>query len=381
VNHRVARAGEEEYGLSGIKPSEKDPVTSECRADYLDYKLKGSTEHLKVLAILFGIFNLMLLIPDKLMLTDMSAFAQVLAVRIVFSFLLFALYFRLKKIGSFRTLSLIVSIFELLAIAVFIFVFLKYEEPNLLIQALGMLIIIIGVFVIPNQWVSMLVVSAIGSVGFLFCAYSFIGNFETVAYWASVVYIAAALVLCAYTAYKTGRFQFREFVARRELEHISSTDYLTKTANRYKLDEEAGKWIDFCQRNSLPLTLVFIDIDDFKAVNDMHGHNVGDSVLSSLTDLIRGQLRTSDVISRWGGDEFILLLPNTTLESAVAIVERIKTSITENVFLLGVKITCCYGIVEMKENSDLKSMIEEADCLMYAGKKREKNGLRYLHCD
>ncbi|NCB51043.1 MAG: diguanylate cyclase [Clostridia bacterium] len=359
----------------------KDAVTSECKADYLEYKLCASKGNVKAMTIYLGIFNLLLLIPDKAMMAGATGFAYVLIARIAFSLILMAVYFLLEKIDTFKVLSLVVSLSEILSFLIFIFVFLKYKEPNLLIQTLGMFIIIIVVFLVPNQWLNMMAVSIIGACGFLVCAYFFVDAVDSVEYWASVVYIIVEIVLCAQTAYLTERFQFREFMAKREFERISSTDHLTKTANRYKMGEEANKWIDFCQRNSLPLTLVFIDIDDFKIVNDLYGHAVGDSVLAGLTDLIRGQLRTSDVISRWGGDEFILLFPNTPLDVAVSIMERIRNLISERAFIMEVKITCCYGIVEMKEDSDLKSMIDEADSLMYAGKKLEKNDLRYAPCD
>lgn len=360
---------------------QKDAVKSECRAEYLEYKIGESLGLLKATAIHIGIFNLLLLIPDKMMMGSANEFTDVLIARATFTALLIALYFFIRKNGTFKGLYVIVSAFEISAIALFIFVFLKYEEPNLLIQTMGLLIIIIAVFLVPNQRINMLAVSVLGAGAFLACAYFFVDNLNKVEYWAVVVYVFVALGLCAHNAHNTEEYQFREFIAKRELKRISSTDYLTNTANRYKMDEEANKWIDFCHRNRLPLTLVFIDIDDFKIVNDMYGHVVGDSVLASLTELIRSQLRNSDVLSRWGGDEFTLLLPNTPLDHAVSIVNRIRDSISESIFTMGVRVTCCFGIVEMKEDSDLTSMIKEADNLMYAGKKREKNDLRYLHCD
>lgn len=347
-------------------------------ADYLDYKLGKSWKIIRNMLIFLGVFNLLLLIPDGMMLSSSGNHVGMYIVRSVFSLVLFMLCIFMKRIKTFGSFSLAVSVCELLAEGVFVYVFTLYERPNLLIQAMGMLIIIIAVFLVPNRWGNMLFVSIVGGAGFLTCAYTCVSGIDRVEYWAAAVYILLTIALCAQAAFLTEKFQFREFIAKKELERISTTDYLTDTANRYKMDEEANKWISYCKRNKQPLTLVFMDIDDFKTINDRYGHLAGDSVLMDLTRLIRGCLRSSDVISRWGGDEFVLLFPNAALNDALAVTERIRTSVSDNVFVRDISLTCCFGIVEMKEDSNFEKMLKEADILMYRGKGPEKNKVNHM---
>lgn len=347
---------------------------SEFKVAYMDYKLGAAFRELKGMLLFSGIFNLLLLIVDGNMLQGSGAFKGVIVARVAFSTAIFGAYILLIKLKRFEILAAVVSGCELLAQGVFIYVFLCYNPPQLLIQAMGFLIIIILIFLVPNKWGYMLAVALIGSAGFLISAYLFVGGLNLVEYLAALVYILVAVSLCASAAYLREASQFREYVAKKELERISATDYLTNTANRYKMKEEATKWMSYCRRNELPLALAFLDIDDFKQINDRCGHPAGDAVLSELTALISASLRNSDVISRWGGDEFVLLFPNTTLAGAQIIIERIRASVGRQTFAGGKRITCSFGVVEMKPDSDFEKLIKEADDLMYRGKKRGKKG-------
>jgi len=183
-------------------------------------------------------------------------------------------------------------------------------------------------------------------------------------------------LFCAIFSKNSEVHQFREFLAKRELERISSTDYLTNTANRFKIEEEAEIWIDFCRRQGLPLSLVFFDVDNLKKINDCYGHVTGDSILTNLVKLIKNQLRSSDVLARWGGDEFVILLPNASLENAATFTERIRNSIEQAALVKGISTTCSFGIAEMKDGSDFQSLICEADKLMYEGKENGKNNIQ-----
>ena len=195
---------------------------------------------------------------------------------------------------------------------------------------------------------------------------------------ASVVYISISILLCAFSARNSEIHQYREFVAKSELERVGSVDYLTNTANRFKMEEEAGRWIDFCHRQGYPLALVFIDIDDLKTINDRFGHNAGDSVLMNMTHIIRSQIRNTDILARWGGDEFVLLMPNMTLDNAIGVSERIRSAIINNNFTKGIRVTCSFGVVAMKDGSVFQNLIEEADTLMYTGKKLGKNNVQWI---
>ncbi|MGE5614077.1 MAG: GGDEF domain-containing protein [Bacillota bacterium] len=341
--------------------------------EYYNYKLLISRKYLGIVAFIAAVFNLLLLVPDLTLIDGITKKISIAVVRVFFSLILFGVIFIVKRIKTFGMFSIIITACELFSVANFLFVFILYDNPDLLIQAMGLITIIIIVFNVPNRWVYMLATSIIGSVGFIVFAYFFDESFILNRFAAASVYITIAVVLCAISAWNTEIHQRKEYFARDELKRIGTTDYLTNTANRFKIEEEADRWIDFCKRNGLPLCLVFIDIDNLKSINDIHGHHKGDSVLAEMANLIHSKLHNSDVLARWGGDEFVLLLPNVTLENAVAISERIREAIYNYDFVEGVKVTCSFGVVAMKENSVFESMVRESDELMYSGKKLGKN--------
>jgi len=363
--------------LNRVKAVKTDDRSSEMRSIYVDYKLGISMKRLKVIFAIVGVFNLILLIPDIIMLDNINDRISLIILRVVLSSLLMAAFLNLKRIKTFKTMSLLISAFEIIAMFSFIYVLTLYSDPDFLIQTMGMLILIITIFLVPNEFKYMLAVTVLGAGGFLVFSCLYLDAVDIMEFSAAAVYIAVDIVLCANIGWMSEQHQFQEFVAKRKLESIGSIDYLTNIASRYKMDEEAARWISFCHNNNLPLSMSFVDIDDFKLINDEHGHLTGDSVLVDLTKLIRSKLRNTDIIARWGGDEFALLFPSSSLTETVAILEDMKRSINEHVFIKGIKITCCYGIVEMKSDSDFQSMIKEADGLMYIGKKNEKNNLQF----
>lgn len=347
------------------------------RSEYYNYKLSVSKKYIRILLFAAAFFNIMLLLPDLALIENASARISIIIIRLVYSVILSIVGFSSKRISSFRTFSVIVSFLEILALWIFLFVFSRYVQPNLLIQAMGLMVLIIVFFLIPNQWKYLLFISVLGTVMFLTCAYIYVNLFVLSDFVATAVYLAVTVFLCALSAKNSETHQLNEFTSKLELERLSTTDFLTHAANRYKLEETAARWMAFCRRQGLPLTLVFIDVDDLKIVNDRFGHSIGDCVLSDLAKLFQAQLRSTDILARWGGDEFVLLLPNINLDDAIALTERIDASMKEQTFIDGFNVTCSFGVVEMKGSSDFESLICQADKLMYERKMQSKNKGQY----
>ena len=340
---------------------------------YDDYKLQLSQKLIPILAIVTSVFNFALIVPDWMMIEDPNKRILVACIRAVYTVLAIYIGIKAKSMRSFRTFSVYVTVCEALALAIFIFVMLQYERFDFLIQAFGFIIFILVIFLVPNRTFNAVGLSLIGSTGFFLCSHFREPNIETVKFMAALVYIPTAIVLCAVFAASTERHQFREFIAKSRLEHMSSTDFLTDTANRFRLEEEAGRWMDFCRRQGMPLSLAFVDVDNLKGVNDRYGHAVGDTILVNLAKLFQRQLRSSDTLARWGGDEFVLLLPNTALTSAVTLMERMKASVDEQSFVANIKITWSCGIVEMEAGDSFQTILCKADALMYEGKHNGKD--------
>ena len=115
------------------------------------------------------------------------------------------------------------------------------------------------------------------------------------------------------------------------------------------------------------------DIDHFKKINDTYGHNVGDDVLKAITDIVKGRIRTIDVFARWGGEEFLILLPDTNVLSASVLAEELRLMIENTEIIKGEKITASFGVTEFRSGDTFEIFINRVDKLMYQAKQSGRN--------
>ncbi len=153
-----------------------------------------------------------------------------------------------------------------------------------------------------------------------------------------------------------------------------NTDALTGLINRRELYMILKREISFSRRHGLPLSLAIGDIDNFKMINDTYGHDIGDKVLKAVAKSFKKFLRLEDYTSRFGGEEFVLVLPNTDIDNSIKIVDRLR----ENLANLKIKpmenrITMSFGITQLLDNDSLDSLLQRADLALYEAKKRGKN--------
>jgi diguanylate cyclase (GGDEF)-like protein len=154
----------------------------------------------------------------------------------------------------------------------------------------------------------------------------------------------------------------------------SLTDALTQTKNRLSYKETIEKQIDYFNQTQIPFSILLFDIDDFKLVNDTYSHRVGDIVLVELSSLIQENIRNSDSLFRMGGEEFVVLFPNTSLKIAVEIAEKLRTLVEKNIHTLTEKaITISIGITQIGENDTEDSLYRRVDKLLYVSKRTGKN--------
>ncbi len=168
----------------------------------------------------------------------------------------------------------------------------------------------------------------------------------------------------------------RYYKRSKEAEHFeraAKTDYLTGTLNRYAFYALIESEIERSKRKDRAFSLAMMDIDDFKKINDKYGHRTGDEVLVSFSQLVKSELRATDYLNRWGGEEFMALLPETTLEEALFITERIRKKVCENSFGLDEPVTVSIGITRYGSNDTIESMIERVDNALYDAKRLGKN--------
>lgn len=158
----------------------------------------------------------------------------------------------------------------------------------------------------------------------------------------------------------------------RILSEMSSTDGLTNIANHRTLIEYLHSQISEAERTGNPLSVAIFDIDDFKKVNDIKGHVAGDQVLTDVAARIKKSIRDTDLAGRYGGEEFMVIFPDTPLLQAQKISERIREAIEARPFLDGVRITISGG-VSLYNGEDIGALIQSADANMYEAKRTGKN--------
>jgi len=165
---------------------------------------------------------------------------------------------------------------------------------------------------------------------------------------------------------------------QRKYQRFATIDALTGLHNRGWMDDMFDREIKRSDRDKLPLSIIMIDVDNFKKYNDDYGHLAGDQVLVIVGDCIRKPLRPNDLVARFGGEEFAVLLPETSIEHAIIIAERLRKKVQnadpgemDGVQLPGVTISL--GITEHKPGFGLDTMIASADVAMYHAKQKGKN--------
>lgn len=160
------------------------------------------------------------------------------------------------------------------------------------------------------------------------------------------------------------------------LEEISRKDPLTSISNRRDIIDKINYETIRFERNQKTFSLVMGDIDHFKSVNDRYGHDCGDYILKALADTIVSTIRKQDIVGRWGGEEFILLLPETNIEGGKITAEKVRIRIEQNNFKYNNKIipvTITFGVSEHSYNKDIDVCIKEADIALYKGKNNGRN--------
>ncbi|MEX2664879.1 sensor domain-containing diguanylate cyclase [Candidatus Uabimicrobium amorphum] len=174
---------------------------------------------------------------------------------------------------------------------------------------------------------------------------------------------------------RENQYQQLEKMAKK-MEELARTDPLTKLFNRRyfleKLEEEKNR----SGRSSKPFSIVLIDVDHFKSFNDSYGHSCGDFVLQSIANIMKETIRKQDIVARWGGEEFIIMLPETSITGCKTVAEKIKNKVASQVYTYQNKemsVTITAGVAMHNSDSDIDECIKKADDALYKGKKHGRN--------
>jgi len=163
----------------------------------------------------------------------------------------------------------------------------------------------------------------------------------------------------------------------RMLEILSRTDRLTSLANRRRLEEALQAEILRARRYETPFTIIMLDIDHFKAVNDTYGHLVGDSVLVAVAEKLKRCARETDIVGRWGGEEFLLICPESSLQIGVDIAERLRKDFFYEMMPSVGQVTSSFGVATFQKNDDTGALLKRVDEALYLAKAKGRNRVEY----
>ncbi|WP_419769038.1 MAG: diguanylate cyclase [Candidatus Marinarcus sp.] len=190
------------------------------------------------------------------------------------------------------------------------------------------------------------------------------------------------LPLCAFICiFAFYNYRLRAEIKKRKiietkLYSAATIDSLTQIYNRRKIDAIFKMQLSLTKRYKRPLSIIFFDIDDFKKINDTFGHHLADTILKDLSALVKKNLRETDSLGRWGGEEFLVVIPEIKLKDAIIVAENLKKAINTFSFKINSHVTCSFGVTQYYPDDDENSMLKRADDLMYKVKENGKNSIK-----
>jgi diguanylate cyclase (GGDEF)-like protein len=158
-----------------------------------------------------------------------------------------------------------------------------------------------------------------------------------------------------------------------EITYLSNVDPLTELFNRRFFNKQLIQEIERAERYDCPFALIFMDIDYFKAINDTYGHEIGDVILKAISALLVNNVRRVDIVSRWGGEEFIILCINTELDKAILLAEKLRSIIEKMDFETVEHMTCSFGVSSYHKMDDFAALLQRADEALYISKDKGRN--------
>jgi diguanylate cyclase (GGDEF)-like protein len=150
-------------------------------------------------------------------------------------------------------------------------------------------------------------------------------------------------------------------------------DALTNIYNRYGINDILKQKIGEFERYGKSFSLIFFDIDFFKKINDTYGHDMGDFVLQNIVKMVNTQIRNSDAFGRWGGEEFIIILSETTSKHAITVAEKLRKTVEKETFGLQEAVTCSFGVASIQRGDTITSLLKRADEYLYEAKESGRN--------
>ena len=340
--------------------------------EFLADSLSGSTRITSYSALVFGSILGLFLINSYFTERGTDLFLKTAPMRLVFIAISVLVFLIAKKVPSHKHLVYTITFYQAMMAVTYLVTLKQYESLDYF-SILGLMVITLAIYLLPNKVVFTQIITIIFSILFFISPIRKLEGLQTHEFYRIIAYQAILLVHCNINYCWAETTKRKTFVAKRELAYLSSKDPVTGVYNRKKFDDAMDEWISLSKRYGNPLSLILLDIDDFKAVNDNYGHIVGDSVLKNIAATVSRSIRDTDIFARWGGDEFVILLPNTDIRQAETLAERIRECIASNPLDHPRDITCSFGVAAYEENDTKQSLLRRVDDLLLKAKASGKD--------
>ncbi|ULQ58899.1 GGDEF domain-containing protein [Brucepastera parasyntrophica] len=211
------------------------------------------------------------------------------------------------------------------------------------------------------------------AIGFLITIPAYAGNIPVYQYVGVGIYFVCAILLASIYSYNLNVVRRIQYIKENQLEIMSVTDSLTNIYNRQMFDRTFEKWIQAADSNGSSFSIIMFDLDNFKMLNDSLGHLTGDRVLIDCVEIVRSNLREGDIFARWGGEEFMVLLPRSDLRQASDVAERLRAAIEVYFNAKNIQITASFGATQFRQGDTTDSIIMRVDDNLYSAKEAGKN--------
>ncbi|MFT6464188.1 GGDEF domain-containing protein [Halopseudomonas sp.] len=370
-----------------------DPTTERAYREHVEQSTaKSLIVALRVWAALVVLFGFL----DFLALGFSEGFIHLIGTRVLSACLLLLLAWRLRTKPQLATEGYAVTALEV--VGFFLFFLIYIIRPDIVSWNIGVtLIILISLYIfVPNRVVLSNIGAAFGIAGTIYCialrdvAPTLLVGLTFVLLFPAIIGYAAGLRLQTGQRQQYALFNetvrvnqsLQEEIKRREhleleLKLQATTDPLTGLFNRRQYESLFQRELDRVRRHASALSLCVVDLDHFKKINDEHGHDVGDQVLKHVSRLFVDTLRNTDIVGRFGGEEFILLLPDTDLRCAVQVLNRLRERLHSSLVPvegLSIQLTATFAVTEVsKQDEGIEDVIRRADRALYDGKKAGRN--------
>jgi polar amino acid transport system substrate-binding protein len=196
---------------------------------------------------------------------------------------------------------------------------------------------------------------------------------NTVLFWQLLVGVSLVLLVLVYRYRQVHHHNRNLRNLNNQLEQISRYDHLTGLANRYALHERFNEEIETSSQTKQIFSLILLDVDFFKTINDDYGHDVGDEVIKQFASLLMSMVRENDMVGRWGGEEFLILCSQTTKNGAFQLADQLRRQVQSYNFLVNQQITASFGLSEYRHGETIGDTIKRADDALYKAKRNGRN--------